>query len=240
MKFVKPFLTLIILLFMTGCLYPEDRLAKNQVPNDIQLKSVQEAVHQYQKATSGLLPIKTRDADTPIFQKYPVDFTVLREYNIMSRPPGNSFEQGGYYQYVIIYPETSPTVKVIDLRITSELRELNTLIELYRNKHIYPPFGEQVAFGVYKLNYKEIGLESYPYIESPYTGNQLPVVMNVNGELFVDYRKDLYQALQKYEHNYQNGDDIRYILADHYPFVPAYSLPYTIQDGEPVFLKTKS
>ncbi|TCT25584.1 hypothetical protein EDD68_103139 [Melghiribacillus thermohalophilus] len=240
MKRIKPAFILGITLLLTGCLYPEDRLAKNQVPNEVQLQTVQEAVVQFQEASDGLLPIKTRHSDTPIFQKYPVDFEKLREYNLMGRAPGNSFEEGGKYQYVIIHPETEPTVKVIDLRMAAELRKMNTLIEIYRNEHIYPPFGKQVAEGIYRLNHESLGLETEPYVESPYSGQPLPIVLNVQGEIFIDYSRDLYQALQKFEHEYEYGDDIRYILAENYPFVPAYSLPYTIQDGEPVFMEPQS
>src|SRR5699024_12802228 len=50
--------------------------------------------------------------------------------------------------------------------------------------------------------------------------------------IYVDYRIDLNNALEDYEHHYEEGDDIRYLLAENTPFVPAYSLPYTIQDGE--------
>ncbi len=59
--------------------------------------------------------------------------------------------------------------------------------------------------------------------------------MDTKGNLYVDYRIDLNHALEEYKHDYQKGDDIRYLLAENTPFVPAYSLPYTIQDGEPVF-----
>ena len=71
---------------------------------------------------------------------------------------------------------------------------------------------------------------------SPYSQKKLPIIMNENGELFIDYRIDLYEALQEYDHSYENGDDIRFILAENTPFLPAYSLPYTIEDGEPVFM----
>lgn len=60
--------------------------------------------------------------------------------------------------------------------------------------------------------------------------------MDTNGQLYVDYRIDLNDALQLYDHQYEEGNDIRFILAENTPFVPAYSLPYTIHEDEPVFL----
>ena len=35
----------------------------------------------------------------------------------MAEPPGNAYESGGVFQYVIIDAESNPTVKIVDLRI---------------------------------------------------------------------------------------------------------------------------
>lgn len=217
-------------------MYPSGQLSKNQVPNEIQLEMVQRAISQYAENNNGLLPIRTKDMDTPIFQKYLIEFTKLKEQGLLDSTPGTAFENGGVYQYVIITPEDNPTVKVIDLRLAEQIRSLQTSINLYRSEHSYPPFGEEVEDGMYKINYEKIGLDHDPYVVSPYSGINLPIVMDTNGQVQIDYRSDLYDALQTYEHNYEKGDDIRYLLTDHYPFAPAYSLPYTVIDGEPHFL----
>ena len=52
---------------------------------------------------------------------------------------------------------------------------------------------------------------------------------------FVDYRIDLYDALKRNEGQFTEGEDIRNMLSKGSPFVPAYSLPYTVKDGEPIF-----
>ncbi|MDC3415384.1 hypothetical protein [Aquibacillus salsiterrae] len=237
MKRLLVFLLPILALFLlTGCLYPSGNLAKNQVPNDVQLESVQDAVDRYVEKKQGLVPIFTKENDTPIFQKYIIDFTKLKQENVIANVPGNAFEYGGPYQYVLIYPEDDPTVKIIDLRITEKIRRIYNKINVYRSEQIYPPFGEEVTKGVYKINKQLLGLETDPFVVSPYSGKNLPIVMDVQGNLFVDYRMDLYEALNNFEHNLKEGDDIRYLLADNYPFVPAYSLPYTVKDGEPVFM----
>jgi hypothetical protein len=224
-------------MLLSGCLYPEEELAKNQVPNEDQLEMVQSAVEQYQETSGGLVPIRTKDSDTPIFEKYLVDFSKLKEVSILTEIPGNAFENGGVYQYTIIRPEKKPRVKLIDLRITEAIRSVNLKLDIYRNEHLYPPFSREVAEGVYMIDYKKLGLDSSPTVVSPYSQEQLPIVMDTDGKLYVDYRIDLAKALQKYKHDYKPGDDIRYILADNTPFVPAYSLPYTIRNGEPIFLQ---
>lgn len=226
----------LISVFLSGCLYPDKNLSKNQVPNDIQLQSVQTAVEQYQEQNTYQLPIQNRDQDTPVFQKYPIDFNRLKQQNLLSEAPGNSFEQGGVYQYVIVDPENELQVKVMDLRVTQELREINFRLNTYRSEHLYVPFGEKINDQVYTLNYEELGYENPLQVKSPYTQNQLPIVVDLEGEIYVDYRSDLNQFLQQYEHDYETGDDIRYLLSDHSPFVPAHTLPYTVVDGEPVFM----
>lgn len=230
-------LALTIMLLLTGCLYPKNELTKNQVPNEDQLELVQTAVEKYQENTNGLMPIKTKPADTPIFEKYIIDFSVMKENGVLSEIPGNAFENGGIYQYTLMTPEDNPRVKLIDLRVTEELRRVNIKLDSFRSKNIYPPFGEEIVKGVFTINYESLGLSSEPYVVSPFSNNNLPIIMDTEGNLYVDYRIDLHDALQKHEHQYDEGDDIRAILAENSPFVPVYSLPYTIQDGEPVFLK---
>lgn len=72
---------------------------------------------------------------------------------------------------------------------------------------------------------------------SPYSNNQLPVIVSTQGELYVDYSIDLYQFIKEQGLTPQQGDDIRMLLVEHYPVVPAYSLPYTVdENNEPIFM----
>ncbi|SHF56995.1 hypothetical protein [Ornithinibacillus halophilus] len=238
MKFtyVKIIVLSSLIFVLSGCMYPNDQLSQNQVPNEQQLENVQDAVNQHKEKTNGLLPIKTKSSDTPIFEKYLIDFTSLRETNSIGEIPGNAYENGGVYQYALIHVEENPQVKLIDLRLTEKIRSINVKLNIYRNKHIYPPFDKEIEDGVYTIDYEKLDLDAPPVVESPYSGENLPIVMDTMGNLFVDYRVELNTALQDYEHNYKEGNDIRYILADNTPFLPVYSMPYTIKDGEPVFM----
>jgi hypothetical protein len=85
------------------------------------------------------------------------------------------------------------------------------------------------------LNYKKMGFKEEPYVVSPYTHKNLPIVMGADGELYVDYSIDLYEQLKQSKKQYKESDDIRGLLYTNSPFVPAYSLPYTVKNGEPVF-----
>ncbi|HLS60900.1 MAG TPA: hypothetical protein VK044_07200 [Virgibacillus sp.] len=230
---------LFTVILLSGCLFPNNELEQNKVPNEDQLELVQTAVDKYREDSDGLVPIKTKSSDTDIFEKYLVDFNLLKEKNMITSVPGNAFENGGIYQYTLITPDDDPRVKLIDLRITEEVRRVNVKLDIYRSKNTYPPFGEELENGIYSINYQALGFKDQPFVVSPYSNENLPIVMDADGKLYVDYRIDLRHALEEYEHDYAEGEDIRYILADHSPFVPAYSPPYIVEDGEPVVSEEK-
>lgn len=218
---------------LTGCMYPEERLSQNQIAYEDQLQSVQSAVDQYKQDNGGLLPIKTRDQTTPIYQKYPIDFKKISP-QYMAEPPGNSFESGGVFQYVLVDAEKKPKVKIFDLRMAEAIRDINLRIKAYG----FPPYKEQIADNVFTIDFKKLGYKEEPKAISPYSGQNLPFVVTGNAEVYVDYRIDLFQALKQKETNYEPGDDIRDILVEDTAFVPAYSMPYTIdaETKEPIFL----
>ena len=220
-------------LILTGCMYPEEKLSQNQIAYKDQIQSVQSAVDQYREANGGLLPIKTKGQTTPIYQKYPIDFKkIAPEY--MAEPPGNAFESGGVFQYVIVDAETDPKVKIFDLRIAETIRDINLRVKA----HGFPPYKEQIAENVYTMDFKKLGFKEEPKALSPYSGQSLPYVVTGNAEVYVDYRVDLYQALENKKNKPEPGKDIRNLLVEDSDFVPAYSLPYTIEPGtnDPIFL----
>ncbi|KIY20891.1 hypothetical protein [Mesobacillus subterraneus] len=226
-------LVMVVLLALTGCMYPEENYIQNHVPYKDQLDSVQSAVDQYQQASGGLLPIKTRDAKTPIYQKYPIDFKKIVP-QFIAETPGNAFESGGLFQYVLVDAETNPTVKLLDLRVADTIREIKMRMEA----NGYPPFKDQIAENVYSIDFKKIGYKKEPVVESPFTTDNLHFVLSTEGEIYVDYRSDLYKAMKSSDKGLKEGEDIRWILVENSMFVPAYSLPYTVDKAtnEPVFL----
>lgn len=232
-KIVVPFLAIVIGAMLSGCMYPEEKLAKNQIPYLDQIQSVQSAVDQFREANGGILPIKTKEADTPIYQKYPVDFKkIVPAY--MAEEPGNAFESGGVFQYVLVDVEKEPKVKLLDLRLAETIREIKLRIKTKG----YPPYKEKIADNVFTLDYKKLGYKEEPVAISPFTQRNLPFVVDGNAEIYVDYRIDLFEKLQNTEHTLKEGDDIRELLVQDSFFVPAFSLPYTFEQSsnEPIFL----
>ncbi|CAH0345553.1 hypothetical protein [Bacillus sp. CECT 9360] len=232
---------LIVSLFLTGCLYPDQEIAEKQVPYKEQIQSVQSAINQFKEDEGGILPIKTKPAETPYYQKHLVDFKKIAP-RYMAEPPGNAFETGGVFQYVIIDEETNPTAKIFDVRIAQEIQDLNLRLTAYRQKNGYPPYKERLSDEVFTLDYEKMGLNDAPTVMSPYSQKQLPIIINSDVELYVDYTADLYDALKKTKKGYKPGEDIRSVLTDDSEFVPAYSLPYTIDEKtkKPIFLNKKA
>ncbi|MBT2701442.1 hypothetical protein J7E79_29765 [Bacillus sp. ISL-40] len=219
---------------LAGCMYPQEELAKNQIPYQDQIQAVQTAVDAFREENSGILPIKTKEAETPIYQKYPIEFKKITPKYI-AEPPGNAYENGGGFQYVLVDVETKPTVKLFDLRITDVIRDIKLRIKTKG----YPPYKKQIAKNVFSLDFKQLGYKKDPFIVSPFSNQNLSFVITGSAEVYVDYRPDLYQAMKKADEKVKSGEDIRSILVNDSMFVPAYSLPYTwdSKTKEPVFLE---
>jgi hypothetical protein len=219
---------------LSGCMYPDDKLAQNQIPYEDQIQAVQQAVNSFKEDNGGILPIKTKEAGTPIYQKYPIDFKKIAP-KYLAEPPGNAFESGGVFQYVLVDVETNPTVKLLDLRIAETIRDINIRIR----SNGYPPYKDTIANNVYSIDFEKLGYKKPPYAISPFTNQNLPYVVTGNAEVVVDYRQDLFQELKSTDKQVKSGEDIRFLLVEDSMFVPAYSLPYTVdaENNEPVFLE---
>ncbi|MBF0709015.1 MULTISPECIES: hypothetical protein [Bacillales] len=220
---------------LSGCLYPESQKNENQIPYTDQIQSVQTAVEQFQENKS-ILPIKTRDQETPIYQKYPVDFKKLVPA-FLQQAPGNSFESGGVFQYVLIHVEEEPTVRLIDLVTIEKVKDLQLRINDYRRKKNYPPFKDVLAKDRYSIDYDAMGMDEEPTVKSPFTNEQLPFFLDEKGDVHINYSSDLTKAIESNpDHSYEKGDDIRDLLADNSFYVPVASVAYTIENDKAVFL----
>lgn len=234
---LKRLLIVAFLLFLlTGCLYPEENRIENQVQYQDQLLVVQQAVVQY-RLENQELPIHHQEAiAATYYQQNLIDFQKLIP-RYMQQSPGNSFENGGFYQYVLVDVETDPQIKLIDLTMTREIQEFQRLINNYRQKNRFAPVQEIVAKGVFLLDHEKLKLKKAPTVHSPFhPDHRLPLLMDGDGEVIVDYTISLNDALNQFEHSLVPGDDIRELLVTHFPFVPAYSVPYTVKDGKAVFV----
>lgn len=228
----------IISVLLSGCMYPQDEMESKQRPYEDQLETVQKAVDTYREQSQGLLPIKTRDMDIDQYIKYPIDFTKIVP-SLTEKIPSNAYEQGGIYQYVLMDVEENPTVKLVDLRVAERIRELI----LRKTVNGVLPFKDPVQEGanVYEVDFEKMGLKEPLTVESPYSDAHLPLVVGGDGNFYIDYSIDLNRIMEKEKPDVKQGEDIRYLLSDKHPILPAYSLPYTVnENNEPIFMKSSN
>lgn len=231
-QIIRVFSLIFVSCILSGCLYPKERIAQ-QIPAETSVQQVQEAVEAYQSENNGFLPIKNKDSEMDQYIKYLIDFTKLVP-QYLPEIPANAYEAGGVFQYVIITPETNPTVKIFDMEIAERIREINIRLSMQK----YPPFKEVIHDNVFSLDFNKLGYEQEPVIISPFSGQNLPFIISSDGEIYVDYSADIYQILQEKDvEQVEKYKDLRSLLVEDSIFVPAYSLPYTIDDfGAPVFI----
>lgn len=228
------FLLLLFIPLLSGCLYPKDRLVENVAPPVQQIQQVQEAVMKYQEK-NGVLPILTRDASTPIYEKYPIDFRkIVPDY--LSVIPGAAFENGGNYMFVLINPEEKPEIRLADLVISQKIQSLQQDVLLYYSRNKSYPLGEKIVDGYYLLDFKAFNKKD-ERVTSQYSQQQLNIIISEKGVVGVDYMPDIQIAVQKLSTSPGLIDDLRNYLAVDSPVVPIKSFPYRLINGEPHLLK---
>ncbi|WP_400163797.1 hypothetical protein ACAF76_012060 [Brevibacillus sp. TJ4] len=225
----------IVSVLLSGCLYPAERRAENQVPSEMLLDMTQKGIEQY-RADTSVLPIVTKELNTPIFEKYEIDFTkMVPKY--LPDVPGNAFEKGGVFKYVLIDVETNPTVRLIHLGAVSTVADVQLAVDRYRyNNDNKLPIKEDLGEGYFSIDFAKIGMKE---TQVPGTaGNYLlPLIMNSKGVVGIDYAMDIATVLRESEATVPDRTDPRYVMARESTFVPAKSFPYKMEDGQPKLLK---
>ncbi|MFC8687586.1 hypothetical protein [Brevibacillus porteri] len=219
---------------LSGCLYPDERRAENQIPSTFFVEATQKAIEQFQKDTA-VLPIVTKPLDTPIFEKYEIDFRkMIPKY--MPDVPGNAFEKGGVYKYVLIDVDTKPTVKLIHLTAVSTVADVQSEVDRYKGHFEKLPVLADLGNGYYSIDHDRLGLKAWQ-VPSTMGTYLLPLVMNAEGQVGIDYAADIAQMLRDTKVTVPEKTDPRYVLARNSMFVPAKSFPYEMVDGDPRLLK---
>lgn len=218
---------------LAGCVYSQKVTKDGNPPTGEYVQLVQGAVDRYKEQT-GVLPIKTRDQTTPIYEKYPIDFKKLQDAGVLSTVPGNAFERGGTAMYVLVDVENDPAVKMIDLVLFQKMTGIQQDVEAFMRKTGRLPAGPEVSPGIYRLDAEALGKKDLT-VRSPYSRTPLSLLIDENGKVAVDYALEIMQALQRTGLTEPDADlDLREVLTEAAVFAPVYSFPYRWQNGEPV------
>lgn len=228
---IIPMLLSLFAIITTGCMYPNERKMENQLPIDQQVASVQEAIDRYH-AENGVLPILTKEANTPVYEKYVIDFSKLMPKYI-PYIPGGAFEQGGIYVFVLTDVEVKPTVRLLDLKMVEQIGDIQARVSYYFEKNKSLPVAGVVKPGYFQIKLGDIGVsKDKATIESPITGNRLPVIMTSQGVVGVDYLTDLEKIMKSNSIKYDPKKDIRDIIPENSLYVPVKSFPYGMEKGK--------
>jgi hypothetical protein len=222
-----------MVIMLSGCLYPKDRLHKNQISTGEYLILVQNAVETYKQRT-GVIPIKNSTELTPIYEKYVVDFKKLLDYNVISQIPADAYESGGTNYYVIVDPEGEMKVKLMDLITANKVADIQRKIDSYVAAGNKVPLGEQIKPGFYSIDSQKLGVKS-EQVRSVYSDMYLAIVIHESGQALVDYAPEVMNAIRMKNITEPDANkDLRSYLVEQSNYIPVESYPYYWIDDEPV------
>src|SRR5699024_9759777 len=150
--YIKAISLFILILILSGCMFPDEELSKNKIPNEDQLLIVQNDVDEYAENSVGPLPIKTKDASVDIYEKYTIDISEIRESVYLFDIPGSDYDNGCIYSYMLVNVEDDTEVKLIDLQLSEKIRDINVKLDIYRSKNLYPPYGEEIEKDLFTID----------------------------------------------------------------------------------------
>jgi len=229
-------LAILALFLLAGCMYPEDQSPGNNASAREAMLTVQDAVDRYFEQT-GLLPIQNADETIPLYEKYKVDFGKLKRLGFIAQVPGAAFESGGAYQFLIIDEETEPLVRLLDLTVFQAVVGVQKKVDEYRGGHANRnPAGDEVYPGYASIDFSKLGMKS-PEIRSMYSRQSLNLLVDEEGQVFVDYGIDIATALKKAEAKPGADEDLRRSLIEASYFVPVRSPAYRLANGEPTAVR---
>lgn len=217
---------------LSGCMYPKEQLKQNQAAPKEAVRNVQAAIDQYRTET-GMLPIKNSGSDTPVYEKFIIDFSKLQRTGYMSDIPAAAFEQGGNYFFLVIDEETKPRVKLMDIVTYQKINDIQSWVKAYVQSSGELPKDEQMYPGFYQIDYESLN-KTAPVIQSVYSGQTLNALIDDNGVVYTDYGIDIMQFVNKSgKSDFDPSLDLRTLLVDGSEYVPVKSPVYHWVNGEP-------
>ena len=224
----------------TGCLYPKELRAENQVSYRETTLLVQNAVEAYQKE-KGILPIMTSGNEVPKFEKYRINFEPLVAGKYLSDVPNASYEKGGPGYFIIINEETKPAVKLMDLTVYQHINDIQKLVDRFAKAHPGTlPLGKELYPDFYAVDAKQLN-GNLPEIKSVYSGEPAQIMIDKKGKVYVDYAADIVTAIQKTGGNVSgNIEDLRDYLVEASFYSPVKSTTYHWVNEQPMPVLSKS
>lgn len=227
------FTVMFISVLLSGCLYPQSDSSKADIVSKEAIRNVQGAIDQYLQEKS-ILPIHNSDASVDRYEKFRINFEVLKKEGYIEMLPRSSFEGGGNYYFLILNEDTDPIVKAQNIYLTQKIIDLQRTVDDYVSKHQKLPKGEPLYEGFYALDYGALNM-STPKLHSVYSGSIVQLMISESGIVYIDYASDIYQAkLAHPELELPEDYDWRNILILNSDYVPVKSTAYKMVDDVPI------
>lgn len=225
---------LLILTFsLSGCLYPDSDEGPPKVNYRESVKRIQSAVDDFQQE-EGILPIINADITTPRYEKFRIDLDMLNKKGYLDDIPSTAFEKGGSAYFLILNEESDPTVKVMDLVTVQKVNDVQLQITRYKSANGgVLPAGDEIYPGLFSIDTKKAGTGSIK-LSSVYSGEDIPFIMDKDGNVYVDYVFDIMTVINKNGGPEQQNRDLRFDLEEASYYVPVKSLPYLWINEQPV------
>lgn len=232
-KRISPLLIIVAIVMLSGCMYPKDQLKQNQAAPKEAVRNVQAAIDEYQTDT-GLLPMKNSTSETPLYEKFIIDFLQLQDKGYLGDIPSAAFEKGGNYYFLIINEETDPTVKLMNLVNYQQINDLQSKVKDYASSHGGDvPKAEEAYPGYYYIDYNKLNQKATA-IRSEYSGQTLAAIVDEHGTVYTDYGLDIMQAAQKKgTDEFEKDLDLRTLLVDSDVYVPVKAPVYHWVNEQP-------
>jgi len=234
--------TFAMLLFMlsgfalSGCMYPSQAVTEPKTAYRESVNRIQDAVEAFQQ-DQGILPMLNADMSTPKYEKFRVDLSKLKQQGYLEDIPVTAFENGGSAYFLIQNEETEPTVKVMDLQTVQKVNDVQRMVDRYKAQHNNElPRGEELYDGLFAVDMQKAGSSGTTEVKlnSVYSGQELPFIMDEAGNVYVDYAFDIMQAVEKEGKAPAVTEDAREVLLEHSYFVPVKSVAYVWENNTPV------
>lgn len=222
-----------VCLMFAGCMVPEqvqtDRLWQ-------QVVQVQKAVDAYFKQ-NNILPYVYTEEQQKLTTKYKVNFKELKGF--LGEFPSSAFAEGGYFLFVLIDVEEDPTVRLFDLRVNDTVSKVQHKIKGYLEHHQALPEKTRMNEFFYTIDYKKLNMEPVE-VPSPYSQEELPLIMDHQGQVYIDYRTEVMKKWQQTRQKPGEKTDLRWWLAKDSLYVPAFSPLIKMKGNEPQLLPVQN
>jgi len=225
-------LAALLLVALTGCLYPEDRTPRNDATAREAVLTVQDAVDRYKEQT-GVLPIQNADETVPLYEKYKVDLGKLKRMGYIGRIPSAAFENGGNYQFLVVDEETKPLVRLLDVTAFQAVDSVQKKMDQYRSSRGNRlAAGDEMYPGLRSVDFAKLGMKD-PGVRSMFSNQTLNWLVDEQGKVYADYGIDIATAAKKAGTEPASNEDLRRVLVEESYYVPVRSPEYRWIDGDP-------